>query len=120
LVAGIALGLALSPISAFGFLGTLDALFVLLIYFLVSAACIRFFWRSRREGFKFVRHGVIPALGMLITGGIVALALISPGDAPLSYIPYVVGAWLLIGIPLALIVGGKAVAAEQSGEPSTS
>jgi cobalamin synthase len=64
-----------------------------------------------------------PAVGLvlgLITGGIVALALISPGDAPLSYIPYVVGAWLLIGIPLALIVGGKAVAAEQSGEPSTS
>ncbi|HEY7021964.1 MAG TPA: APC family permease [Ktedonobacterales bacterium] len=120
LVAGVPLGLALTPISAFGFLGTLDALFVLLIYFLVSAACIRFFWRSRREGFKFVRHGVIPALGMLITGGIVTLALISPGAAPLSYIPWVVGAWLLIGIPLALIVGGKAVAEEQAGEASTS
>ena len=68
-----------------------------------------------------MRHGVIPALGMLITGGIVALALISPGDtAATIYIPYVVGAWLLIGIPLALIVGGKAVAAEQAGEAPTS
>jgi hypothetical protein len=29
---------------------------------------------------------------------------------------YLVGAWLLIGIPLALIVGGKAAAAEQASE----
>ena len=120
LVAGIALGLAFTPFNAFGFLGTLDAIFVLLIYFLVSAACIRFFWRSRRSGFKFVRHGVIPALGMLITGGIVVLGTFSGDTAPTIYIPYVVGAWLLIGIPLALIVGGKAVAAEQTGEAPTS
>jgi amino acid transporter len=118
LVAGVALGLALTSISAFGFLGTLDALFVLLIYFLVSAACIRFFWRQRRARFRIARHGVIPALGMLITGGITTLAIISPGDAPLSYIPWVVGGWLLIGIVLALIVGGKAVAAEEAGAAS--
>jgi amino acid transporter len=117
LVAGIPLGLAFTPGDAFGFLGILDALFILLIYFLVSAACIRFFWRLRRGEFKFVRHGVIPAMEMLITGGIVLLVLFTPGDSPSSvYIPYVVGAWLLIGIPLALIVGGKAVAVEQATE----
>jgi hypothetical protein len=83
----------------------------------VSAACIRFFRRSQHGGFKIVRHGVIPAIEMLITGGIVLLVLFTPGDSPSSvYIPWVVGAWLLIGIPLALIVGGTAVATEQAGE----
>jgi amino acid transporter len=120
LVVGIPLGLALTPVIAFGFLGILDAVFVLLIYFLVSAACIRFFRRSRRSEFKIVRHGVIPALGMLITGSIVTLVLIPSGDVVLDRIPLVVGAWLLIGIPLALIVGGKAVAAEQTGETLSS
>ena len=120
LIAGIPLGLAFTPFYAFGFLGLLDAIFVLLIYFLVSAACIRFFWRSRRSGFKFVRHGVIPALGLVITGGIAVLGTFSGDTAPTIYIPYVVGAWLLIGIPLALIVGGKAVATEQASEAPTS
>lgn len=97
LVSGLALGLAMSPITAFGFLGTLDALFVLLIYLLVNIACVRFFWRKRRERFNALRHGALPVLGALITGGIAVLAILSPGPAPLSYIPFVVIGWLLVG-----------------------
>ncbi len=107
LVSGLALGFAMSPIIAFGFLGTLDALFVLLIYLLVNIACIRFFWTKRRERFSVARHAVIPALGALITGGIALLAFISPGNAPLSYIPIVVGSWLALGLIVLVALRGR-------------
>lgn len=110
LVSGIALGLAFTPIGAFGFLATLDALFVLLIYLLVSIACIRFFWRQRRAQFSVVRNGVLPALGILITGGIVVAAGASPGGGPLAYIPAILGVWLVLGIVLMLTMGRKLVA----------
>jgi amino acid transporter len=107
LVVGLPLGFALAPIVAFTFLATLDALFVLLIYLLVSIACIRFFWVKRREQFSVVRHAVLPVLGALITGGIAVLALVSPNPAPLNDIPYVVGAWLALGLIVIVAMGGK-------------
>jgi len=98
LVVGISLGLAFTPINAFAFLGTLDALFIILIYILVNVACMRFFWRKRRAQFGWIRHGILPSLGALITTGIFVAAFISPGNAPLSYIPFVVVAWLALGL----------------------
>src|SRR5258705_7595780 len=87
LVAGLGLGFLLTPIKAFAFLGTLDAILVLLIYILVNVACIGFFWRKRRARFNPVRHGLIPALGLLITAGVVAAAGGLPRPAPLSALP---------------------------------
>src|SRR5947209_874180 len=56
LVVGLLLGFIMTPIGAFGFLGTLDALFVLIIYALVCVASMRFFWRKRRAQFNIFRH----------------------------------------------------------------
>jgi amino acid transporter len=97
LVSGLALGFVMSPIDAFGFLATLDALFVLLIYVLVSVACILFFVRKRRERLSVVRHIIVPALGALVAGAISALALLQPGTGPAAYVPAVVGVWLAVG-----------------------
>jgi amino acid transporter len=107
LVLGISLGALFTPIVAFGFFGTIDAIFVLLIYVLVSAACIRFFWRKRRAQFSILRHGVVPALGFLITAAIVAAASASPGPAPLAYIPLVVAGWVVLGLIILLVTRGK-------------
>ncbi len=117
LVIGLALNVVMTPIIAFGFLATLDALFVLLIYVLVSIACIRFFWTKRREQFSVVRHAVIPALGTLVTGGIAALALVSGGAGPLQFVPVVVGAWLLLGIALLAFMWRKLTAAAPTESP---
>jgi amino acid transporter len=110
LVLGIGLGELLSPITAFAFFGTIDAIFVLLIYVLVNLACLLFFWRKRRARFNPLRHGLVPILGLLITAGIVAAAVASPGDAPLSYIPIVVALWLALGIALLIVTRGKLAA----------
>ena len=110
LVAGLGLGALLTPITAFAFFGTLDAILVLLIYVLVNVACIAFFWRKRRARFNALRHGVVPALGLLVTAGIVAAAVASPGPAPLSYIPFVVAGWLAIGLLLLVLTRGRVAA----------
>lgn len=107
LVSGIALGLALTPIDAFGFLGVLDALFVLLIYLLVNTACVRFFRRQRRASFRLLQHGIFPALSTLLIGGIFLALFISPGDAPLSYIPFILGGWIVVGLCILFAVRRK-------------
>jgi len=98
LLCGIPLGLKLQPINAYGFLGTMDAILSLIIYLLISVACMRFFLKQRRAQFSFVRHGILPVLSMVITGGILAAVVASPGDAALSYIPIIVGIYVILGV----------------------
>jgi amino acid transporter len=100
LVVGLPLGFIMTPIKAFGFLGSLDALFVLIIYALVCIASITFFWRKRRARFSVLRHGIVPVLGIFLIAAIfVALAII-PAPPPLDLIPYVLGGWVLLGVVL--------------------
>ncbi|HLI05910.1 MAG TPA: APC family permease [Ktedonobacteraceae bacterium] len=111
LVSGIALGFAFTPTGAFSFLGTLDALFVILIYALVNVACIRFFWRKRvssRGSLKSILlHIVFPILSTLIIAAIFLSALLSPGPGPLGLIPYVVGVWIVLGVGVLIALRGK-------------
>ncbi len=107
LLIGLALGFVMTPIVAFGFLGTLDALFVLIIYALVCIASIRFFWRKRRSHFSMLRHGVIPALGALLILGIFCLLVIAPAPPPLNLIPFILVAWLLLGVGMMFALRGK-------------
>jgi hypothetical protein len=53
------------------------------------------------------RNGVLPVLGILITGGIVVAAGASPGPAPLAYIPAIVGVWVVLGLALMLMLVRK-------------
>ncbi len=107
LVVGLPLGFLMQPINAFAFLGTLDALFVMVIYGIVGIASIRFFWRKRRSQFRLVRHGIIPVLGTLFIVVIFALLIISPGAFPLSLVPYVLLIWLALGGVLLFVLRDK-------------
>lgn len=98
LVVGLLLGFIMTPIGAFGFLGTLDALFVLIIYALVCVSSITFFWRKRRTQFNVLRHGVAPALGTLFIATIFLFIIVAPAPPPLNLIPYVLAIWVLLGI----------------------
>ena len=111
LFVGLALGLLLTPIGGFGFMATMDALLILLIYLLNNIACIRFFWRKRRERFSIVRHAIFPAISTLLVAAIFLAAFVSPGGYPLSLTPFVVSAWVLIGLGILVILWKKIVAA---------
>lgn len=107
LVVGLPLGFLMQPINAFAFLGTLDALFVMVIYGLVNVASIRFFLRKRRAQFHLVRHGIIPVLGTLFILTIFILLVVSPGDFPLSLVPYILLLWLAVGGVLLFVLRDK-------------
>jgi L-asparagine transporter-like permease len=94
----------MTPIGAFGFLGTLDALLVLIIYALVCIASIRFFWRKRRESFRLWHHGIVPALGTLLILGIFVLIMVAPAEPPLNLLPFILTAWLLVGTGLLFVL----------------
>jgi amino acid transporter len=109
LIVGLLLGLIMTPIGAFGFLGTLDALFVLIIYALVCIASIRFFWGKRRAQFNIFRHGVVPVLGMLLILTIFAFVAIAPAPFPLNLIPFILAIWVLSGVALLFVLRRKLV-----------
>ena len=97
LLIGLPLGFIMTPIGAFGFLGILDALFVMVVYVLVCLSSVVFFWRKRRARFNFVLHGVVPVLALLLMAAIFVLLMILPEAPPLNLIPYIVLAWLVLG-----------------------
>lgn len=103
LVVGLLLGFIMTPIQAFGFLGTLDALFVLIIYALVCIAGISFFWR-RRAQFKLLRHGIAPVLGTLLIVAIFVALVLTPAPPPLNLIPYVLAIWVLLGVGMLFVL----------------
>jgi len=107
LVVGLLLGFIMTPIGAFGFLGTLDALFVLIIYALVCIASIRFFWRKRRAQFNIFRHGVVPVLGTLLILNIFVFLVIAPAPPPLNLIPFILAVWVLLGVGLLFVLRRK-------------
>ena len=107
LVVGLLLGFIMTPIGAFGFLGTLDALFVLIIYALVCIASIRFFWRKRRAQLNIFRHGVVPVLGTLLILTIFVFLVIAPAPPPLNLIPFILAVWVLLGVGLLFLLRRK-------------
>lgn len=68
---------------------------------------ISFFWRKRREQFQWFRHGMLPVLSTVLMFGIFMAAAISPGPTPLSFIPYVVGTWIVLGLGTLVLIRGK-------------
>jgi amino acid transporter len=107
LVLGLGLGVWLAPKDAFSFTAQLDAILVLLIYVLVSVACVVFFWRKRRAHFSILRNGLFPLLALLVTAAIVVAFVTSPGPGALGYIPAIAGGWLVLGIILLVVTRGK-------------
>lgn len=107
LAIGLPLGFLMTPIGAFGFLGTLDALFVLIIYALVCIASIIFFRRKVRPRFNMVRHGIVPVLGTLLIVGIFSLLLIAPATPPYNLIPYILAIWIVLGVGVMFALRNK-------------
>ena len=114
LVIGLTLGFSMTPLVAFGFLGTLDALFVMIVYALVCVASMLFFWRKRRAQFRIVRHVISPLLGTLLIATVFVFLLIIPEQPPLNAIPLVVLIWSALGVFVVLILRKKTASSGQA------
>jgi len=113
IVVAVGLGLALynsgpapSPLNAFALLGTIATLIVVCIYILTNLANIVFYMRERRSELNILWNVIVPVLGILIFIPVLVAAFgidfgglgISPLTAPANAAPWIVIAWLLIGV----------------------
>jgi amino acid transporter len=113
IVVAVGLGLALynvgstpSPLNAFALLGTIATLIVVCIYILTNLANIVFYMRERRSELNILWNVIVPVLGILIFIPVLVAAFgidfgglgISPLTPPANAAPWIVIAWLLIGV----------------------
>ncbi|GAA2052454.1 hypothetical protein GCM10009839_69820 [Catenulispora yoronensis] len=103
--ATLALGFAWDPMTAFLLVATGIVIVVVTVYIIANLSCIGFFARFRREEFSWLRHGLVPLLGiaafvpaLLTAAGIPAFSFVTKLTTPVSYAGPAVGVWLVVGV----------------------
>lgn len=97
-VVGFGVGVWLGPgaTGAYGWTGSIATVAIVLVYMLSNVALIRYFWRLTER--STVLHVVLPVLGVLALAFPV-YSVGKPGqDWPYSLVPYVVLAWIVVGV----------------------
>ncbi len=99
----LGLGLGYDPVTAFVMVATALVIVLAAIYILMNAACIGFF--TRRGGFNWLLHVIIPVLGIitfvpawLTAAGIDVFSFIAPLAPPVSYMGPGVGGFMILGV----------------------
>jgi len=113
LILGFALG---SPLNAFALLGTMATIIIVIIYILTNLSNIVFYLREKREEMNPLLNIVAPAVGIIIFipvliaafgidfGGLGIAGLTAPANAA----PWIVLAWLAIGVAVFLYLNSRA------------
>jgi amino acid transporter len=112
----VILGFALNgPLNAFALLGTVATLIIVVIYILTNLSNVVFYMREQRDELNPLLNVVIPVLGILIFipvliaafgidfGGLGIAALTPPANAA----PWIVLAWLAIGVVVYFYVNSR-------------
>ncbi|HVD02778.1 MAG TPA: APC family permease [Candidatus Dormibacteraeota bacterium] len=104
-VVTIWLGEAYTPQVAYALLGTMVVGLVIPIYMLVNVASFGYYLRFARDEFNWIRHALVPVLGVLafvfplLAGlGLAVVSFIAPLTPPISYAGPVVIALYVVGV----------------------
>lgn len=103
LVAGFAFG---APLRALVFQGTLSGIVIVAIYMATGLSCVVYYLRERRAEFNPLLNGLIPMAACVLFLPVLLAALgvnfaglgITPLASPANDAPYVIYAWLAIGL----------------------
>jgi amino acid transporter len=104
LALGLLLGLNLGgneAIETFFYLATMGVLSLLAMYIVTNVGAIRFFL-SGPDGIRRWET-VFPVLGVAVAGYVLWRNLSPVPPHPFNLFPYIVGAWLMIGVTLSLV-----------------
>jgi amino acid transporter len=98
LVVGVGLGLAVGPGNVWADLGSFMVPAIVLVYILVSISVFVFYWRQYRGEFSWLKHGLFPLLA--IAAMALPLKSVVWPVPPMPYVlaPYIVGAWIILGL----------------------
>jgi amino acid transporter len=97
-VVGLGLGIWIGPEKEFEFMGLVVTFSLIFVYSAGNLGVFLHYWKERRSEFGWIPHLLFPFLGT------VALALVGYEslrpwpDPPVSYVPIIVGVWLVIGL----------------------
>jgi amino acid transporter len=105
----------LGPINIYIFIGTMLGLLFAGMYMAVNVAVIGFYWRERRDEFNVIKHLLIPILGVLamvpammsVIGGLTIPLFdveLPAYTTSLRFTAPIVGAWMLIGILIFVVL----------------
>ena len=98
------LGLAMGPLNAYAFLGSILGLGIIVIYILMNIGLTRYFWRKHRSEFSVVRHGILPTVGSLLMLLPIYGQLVPVPAWPYRLVPYLLVAWVVIGVGYFLLL----------------
>lgn len=86
------LGDAVAGSNVYGYLGFLLTLGVLPVYILTNIAAMRFFYKDGT--FSWLKHGVLPTIGILLIGGLLIGQIVEQTAAPYTWFPWVIVIWV--------------------------
>jgi amino acid transporter len=89
--------------TVYGYLGFLLTLGVLPVYALTNVAAIRYLWGTTE--FRWLPHGVLPALGALLMIGLLTGQIVEQTTAPYTWFPWVIVAWVVVIAAVAFWLG---------------
>ncbi len=89
--------------NVYGYLGFILTMGILPVYVLTNVAAIRFF-RARGD-FSILKHAALPALGAALMVALIIGQIVDQTDAPYTWFPWVVVAWVAIVAAVAVWLG---------------
>lgn len=103
LILGFLLG---GPLNALVLQGTISTILIIAIYICTGVSCIVFYVRRRRHQINPLLHVLVPLVSSLVFIPVLAAAFginfmglgIAPLEAPANAAPYVVYAWMALGV----------------------
>jgi amino acid transporter len=125
---GLAVGLGLlfqsqgqplgGPLTTYVWIGYALGLLFAAMYVAVNLAVIGYFWREQRSEFSWLKHLVVPILGILllipaflgVLGGLTIPLLdikLDPLKTPYDVVPLLVVIWMVIGIVLYVVLRSR-------------
>jgi amino acid transporter len=98
------LGFIFGPIAAFGLLGLLFTISLMIIYMMTNISCLVLYWTKFRDEFNVVKHFVIPVVGSVVLI-IPLIAALAPqiifgfyNDYPFNLGLPIAGVWFVLGL----------------------
>jgi amino acid transporter len=102
LLVTLVLGYLWDPMTVYGWAGTVVGITILLVYVIINISLFNYYKNQTTE-FNAVKHLIVPIISTLLLlipfkGVIMSTLPSGGGTAPMTYIPYVVVVWILLGI----------------------
>ncbi|TMD69289.1 MAG: APC family permease [Chloroflexi bacterium] len=104
-------GIVYGPTIAFGLLGTIITIFILLVYMAVCLSVPFFYRRERREEFSVLRHVILPAVPFVILIFPIVAQFYPAPSPPYNLAGPICAAWLILGVIIVIILNMRAPAA---------